>query len=27
MAEKLFKLKQFPNLHNAGQAFPIVSSR
>jgi uncharacterized caspase-like protein len=27
MAEKLFQRKQFPNLHNAGQAFPIVSSR
>jgi WD40 repeat protein len=27
VAEQVFKLKQFPNLHNAGQAFPVVSSR
>jgi uncharacterized caspase-like protein len=27
VAEQVFKRKQFPNLHNAGQSFPIVSSK
>ena len=27
IAERVFKHKQFPNLHSAGQAFPIVSTK
>jgi uncharacterized caspase-like protein len=27
LAEQVFKRKQFPNLHNAGQSFAIVSSK
>jgi hypothetical protein len=26
VAVQFFKREQFPNLHNAGQSFPIVSS-
>jgi hypothetical protein len=27
VADRIFKREQFPNLHNAGQSFPIASSR
>ncbi len=27
IADRAFKKEQFPNLHNAGQSFPVVSTR